>query len=328
MRVLLTGANTPLGRTLALALAADPAVERVLAVGGDDVGHPPFPDGGRLHWQAVDLSRPRELRSLLFGPARDLGVNVVIHTAIYRAAAAAGRRARALNVDAVRDLLHLAGRHPTIRHVVYRSFAEVYRVNAGEANVLDEEHPLDFSPGSPQWLRDRVEADMAACTYMGRSPFRITVLRLAELYAPDCGGQIFDYLRSRVCFRPLGYDPMLQLLSIGDAARAFILAVHAGKEGIFNIPGKDVLPLSQVIERSGRRGISVPGPLLAPLYGLRRLVVDGQFGYGANAGRFHFGAVIEGGRARRELGYVPERAVDWAGLSPPRLRVSRKAVQH
>ena len=178
--------------------------------------------------------------------------------------------------------------------------------------MLDEEHPLAFSRGAPQWLRDRVEADTVVCSYMGLSPFPIAVLRLAEVWAPDCGSQIFDYVRSRVCFRPLGYDPMLQLLTLEDAARAVTLALMHRAQGVFNIPGKDVLPLSKVIAKSGRRDIPIPGPLLAPLYGLRTLVVGGEFRYGMNFGRFHFGAVLDGARAHRELGYVPQRPLEWA----------------
>ena len=311
MRVLVTGANAPLGLAVARSLAADPAVELVVAVGGDRPPRVKPTCDGRLVWLDVDLGRPRDLRTLLFGPVRDLGVDAIAHMAHYRIATASGRRVRAVNVDATRELLHLTQRHPGIRHFVYQSFGDVYRSDENEANVLDEEHPLAFFSGAPQWLRDRVEADTAVCGYMGLSPFPIAVLRLAEVWAPDCGGQIFDYVRSRVCFRPLGYDPMLQLLTLEDAARAVTLALKERAEGVFNIPGKDVLPLSQVIAKSGRRDIPVPGPLLAPLYGLRTLVVGGEFRYGMNFGRFHFGAVLDGARARRELGYVPRHRLDW-----------------
>jgi len=311
MRVLVTGANTPLGLAVAQGLAADPAVELVVAVGGDRPPRARPTCGGRLVWPDMNLGRPRDLRTLLCGSVRELGVDAIVHMAHYRAATASGRRVRALNVDATRELLHLTQRHSGIRRFVYRSSGDVYRSDATEATVLDEEHPLAFFRGAPQWLRDRVEADTAVCSYMGLSPFPIAVLRLAEVWAPECGSQIFDYVRSRVCFRPLGYDPMLQLLTLEDAAHAVTLAVKGQAEGVFNIPGKDVLPLSEVIAKSGRRDIPVPGPFLAPLYGLRTLVVGGEFRYAMNSGRFHFGAVLDGARARRELGYVPRHRLEW-----------------
>jgi hypothetical protein len=55
----------------------------------------------------------------------------------------------------------------------------------------------------------------------------------------------------------------------------------------------------------------VPGPLLAPLYGLRRWIAGFEFRYDLNLRRFHFGGVIDGARARRSLGYVPSHPVLW-----------------
>ena len=52
----------------------------------------------------------------------------------------------------------------------------------------------------------RVEADLAVCACIGRSPLVVTVLRCAECFAPSSGSQLWDYLQSRVCLRPMGYD--------------------------------------------------------------------------------------------------------------------------
>jgi UDP-glucose 4-epimerase len=112
--------------------------------------------------------------------------------------------------------------------------------------------------------------------------------------------------------RPLGYDPMVELISVEDAVRAVCLALRAGAQGVFNIPGADVLPLSRVIEKCRRLDVPVPGPLLRPAYRLRTLVLGTEFLYGMNAGRFHFGAVLDGRRARETLGYTPRHPIWWA----------------
>lgn len=62
---------------------------------------------------------------------------------------------------------------------------------------------------------------------------------------------------------------------------------------------------------SYRLDIPVPGPLMAPLYSLRGTVTGFEFRYGLNLRRFHFGGVVDGGRARRELGYEPHSHVVW-----------------
>jgi nucleoside-diphosphate-sugar epimerase len=143
------------------------------------------------------------------------------------------------------------------------------------------------------------------------SALRIVVLRCAELFAPNSGSQLYDYVRSRVCLRPVGYDPMLNLLTMEDAVRAHLLALRGTVHGVFNIPGWDTLPLSRLIAVADRVGVPVPGAVLAPLYRLRQATVGTQFYYRMNAARFHLGGVLDGSRAHSELGYEPRAGISW-----------------
>jgi UDP-glucose 4-epimerase len=312
--VLLTGATTPFGCALARALVADPRFGQILAAGIEE-GAPGLPADPRLTYRRVDLTRAREIQNLLGGPARELGVEAVIHGAWHRSAVDGGRQIRKLNVESTRELLRLAEDHPTIEHFVLRSYADIYRIDTEEAMLLAEDHPLRLSADMPQILRDRLEADVTACVAMGMSRLAISVLRFAEVLAPDSGSQLFDYLSSRVCFRPLGFDPMLSLLSLGDAVRATIAALLARANGIFNIPGKDILPLSRAVALARRACVPVPGPLLAPLYALRSRAIHTDFRYDMNHFRFHLSGVVDGRRAAEVLGFIPEIAIDWQAIS-------------
>ncbi len=312
--VLLTGATTPFGRALAQALVDDEGFGPILAAGIEE-GAPGLPTHPRLIYRRVDLTRSRDIQGLLGGPARELGIEAVIHGAWHRKAIDAGPRIRRLNVESTRELLRLAEEHPTIRHFVLRSYADIYRIDSDEAVLLGEEHPLRLSAEMPQILRDRLEADVTACMRMGMSRLSISVLRFAEIVAPGVGSQLFDYLSSRVCFRPLGFDPMLCLLSVGDAVRATMAALRARASGIFNIPGKDILPLSRAVALARRACVPVPGPLLSPLYGLRARAMHTDFRYDMNHFRFHLSGVVDGRRAAEVLGFAPEIALDWQAIS-------------
>jgi nucleoside-diphosphate-sugar epimerase len=202
-----------------------------------------------------------------------------------------------------------------VRRFVFRSAAEVYRVTAVEPTLLDEDQPLDFDPAAPQWVRDRVEADLTACARIGTGGLAIAVLRGAEVLAPGIGSQLWDYLGSRVCLRPFGFDPVVNVMSIEDAITAAVLAIAGTATGVFNIPGADTLPLSAIVRRFHRRDVAVPGPLLAPLYRLRTRTVGFEFRYDLNYKRFHFGGVVDGGRARAQLGYVPAHPLEWERLA-------------
>jgi UDP-glucose 4-epimerase len=301
VRVLVTGATAPLGAALVRALLDDPAVEHVVAVGLDQTA-----SVDRLTCVAVDLTHPRALHDLIHGPARTLGVEVVVHGALHRSARDGGARIHAANVESTRQLLLACENHPTVRRFVLRSATEVYAVTPDEPNLLDESSPLDLSPRAPQWVRDRVEADLLTCARMGMSRLEIVVLRCADVLAEGTGSQLHDYLSSRVCFRPLGFDPMINVLSMEDCVAALQRAVRGHGSGIYNIPGADTLPLSVLIARRGRRGVPVPGPLLSPLYLLRRWSVGFAFRYDQNRHRFHLGGVLDGTRALSDLGYRPE----------------------
>jgi len=269
-----------------------------------------LPADPRLVYRAVDLTRPRALHDLVWGEARHRGVEVVMHGIQHRRVRDRGAPIHAQNVEATRELVLACTDHPTIRRFVYRSFAEVYALNHASSNVLDEESALDFDPRSPQWVRDRIEADLTVCAHLG-GPLQVAVLRCAEVFAPDMGSQLWDYLQSRICLRPLGFDPMVNVVSLEDAVAAFVAALYGSATGVFNIPGCDTLPLSRAIAESRRGNIPVPGPLMAPLYGLRHWAAGFEFRYDMNFRRFHFGGVLDGARACAALGYIPRTHVSW-----------------
>lgn len=315
-RVLLTGATTPVGRALFNALATDERVERVVAV--LPPGLPPFEpahETDRVGWVTADLTRERDLRSMLFKAATRDGTDVVVHLAAHRSARDRGPRVRALNVDSTRLLLEVAERLPGVRRLVLRSFSDVYRIRPKEPTILLEEHPLEFSRRAPQWVRDRVEADLLACTRTGTCRLEIAVVRGAECFGPDNGSQLWDYLSAGVCFTPLGFDPMINVISVEDLVDAIHRSIFVSEQGAFNAPGFETLPLSLAIEKAGRVRVSVPGPLLSPIYGTRAITRGGDFRYDQNYYRFHFGGVMEGRRAMKVLGYEPKVPVSWSAVA-------------
>lgn len=309
--VLVTGATTSIGERLIRSLLVDTRVRHVLAADK----HPaeralPF-ENKRLTYLSVDLTKSRQVHELLFGQARDLGVEVVVHLAQSRSAYAVGRGVHARNVEALRSILDLSDRHPSIRRVVVHSFAVVYKVALDLPVLVSEDHPLDLSPAAPQYVRDRVEADLTACARMGLADCEIVVLRCAEALGPGTGSQLYDFLDAPIGFRPLGFDPMVNVATIADIVQAMELATHGSGEGVFNIPGYDTLPLSECARLWGTPMFPVPGPLIRRVYNLRHRLTGGEFSYGLNRKRMHFGLVLDGTRARLELGYTASHPVDW-----------------
>jgi len=308
--VLVTGASTPVGERVIRRLIDDSRVDQILAVTSPKAPLT-IPESDRLKAVPVDLRRERRVHSLLFGPAREMGVNVVVHTAMEPSASKEGSSVHAFNVQALRSIISLSERHPSVKRLVVRSAAEVYQFRNNLPVLISEEHELNMSRGAPQWVRDRVEADLTACTRMGLSPLQIVVLRMAEVVAPGTGSQMFDYLQSPVCFRPAGYDPMTNLMTLEDTAAALQRALHHDEQGVFNIPGADTLPLTACIRQWGRLGVPVPDGMLTPLYRVRARLTGREFRYGMNRRRFHYSGVLDGRRAAQVLGYIPSYPIAW-----------------
>jgi UDP-glucose 4-epimerase len=302
--VLVTGATQPLGYRL-LEKLVDAGVEPLLGAGLEPSGE--VPDG--VAYVQVDLSRSRATRSLMQGAVREREVSTIVHLAFHRAPHA--RRSRKLHVDATRLLLRMAEDQPSVTRFVMRSHAEVYATPINRPDLVREDQPVNLSRGVPQWVHERVEADVNVCTRMGMADLDVAVLRCAEILAPNVGSQLYDYLESRVCLRPMGFDPMLNLLSLEDTSEAFLLAARNAQSGVFNIPGADTLPLSRCVERWGRSDVPVPGPMLGPLYRMRSRLKRTAFQYDLNRWRFHFNGMLDGTRAREVLGYQPQHPIDW-----------------
>ena len=114
-----------------------------------------------------------------------------------------------------------------------------------------------------------------------------------------------------VAFKPLGFDPMMNVATVEDIVVALEKATHGSGEGVFNIPGYDTLPLTEALRRWGTPSVPLPGAAIRPLYQLRRVAIGSDFSYSLNKRRMHLGLVLDGTRAREVLGYVPAHPVDW-----------------
>ena len=233
---------------------------------------------------------------------------------MHRSAHDSGSGVHAHNVEALRSIIELSERHPSIRRLVVRSSAAVYQMQRNLPNHIEEDHPLNLHGNAPQWIRDRVEADVMACARMGMTALQICVVRMTEALAPGTGSQLYDYLHSPICLRPAGYDPMVNILTIEDSALALQKAMLSDSQGIFNIPGADTLPLSACIRSWGRLGLPCPSQLMSPLYRIRYRLTGHDFRFGMNRRRFLYSCVLDGERARKIIGYVPCHPVDWPAV--------------
>jgi UDP-glucose 4-epimerase len=156
-------------------------------------------------------------------------------------------------------------------------------------------------------LADLVAADLYAGSALWRIPqLDTSVLRLCYTLGPARTGTLATFLRGPNVPSVMGFDPLFQVIHERDAARAIALALEKRLRGVFNVAGPPPLPLSKVIELTGRRQIPVPELLFRLAlgrFGLPRLP-EGALSH------IKYPIVIDASAFREATGFDHERDED------------------
>ncbi len=272
LSVLVTHADQPIGRCLVGRLYQDERIDSILAVGE---GPPPrafdryLSDGGaRLRYTRTTLTRQRSAAELFQASAQsDLPVEAVIYVprhveAMPPSTSRTRHRSRTLSSISTRTteariVLQRSLACSSIRQLVALGSAFVYRLDSGSSSRVTEESELDLSPDLPAEDRAWVDSDMLFHGELGDQRLAVALLRLPTVVGWDGAVHLNPALSSvsasragrsapRWRVRPLGFDPMCALVAEEDVATAVQLALHRGAEGIFNVAGRDTMPLSRL----------------------------------------------------------------------------------
>jgi hypothetical protein len=319
-RVLVTHADEPIGRRVVKLLFHDPRVEAIFAVGDG-----PTPrafdryladDGPTTTYARVDLAKHRATSDLFHsGVFRAAEIDTVVHLPRHGAASepsaplVAGLSERTAETRLVLQHCLEAG---SVTQLVALGSAFVYRLEPGNANRFTEESELDLDPGVPAEIRSWIDADMILHGELHHERVRVALLRAPSVVA--AGGYVYmnPALPLRAPhLRALGFDPLCAVISDKDVARAVQAAAHARRAGIYNVAGREAVPLSVLARWSGRRALPIPHPLLGfAAAGVRALGLGGD-GLGSTPA-LRYGFTLDTRRAERELQF---RAADRIGLA-------------
>jgi len=185
-------------------------------------------------------------------------------------------------------MVHMA----TVTHLTHRS-ADRFRINlGGTQSVFDHCHAhgvkraifvgrhtyYGAAPDSPLYhteaeppmavhtfpeLSDLVAADLYAGSALWRYPEVDTaVLRICYTLGPLRQGTLASFIRGPRVPTVMGFDPLFQFIHELDAADAICTALERKDlRGVFNVAGPPPVPLSVVVQQTGRSNIPIPEPL-------------------------------------------------------------------
>ena len=297
--VLVTGVSRFLGAHLAARLAANPSVERVLAVDTVPPGRDLLRRMGRTEFVRADIRNP-----LIAKVITSAKVDTVVHASVSSYSSPGNRTTmKEMNVIGTMQLLAACQKSPLVRKMVVKSTSAVYGSSPRDPAVFTEDmEPRDLPSG---YAKDAVEIEGYVRGFGRRRPdVDITTLRFTNFIGPRIDAVLTRYFGLPVVPTVLGYDARLQLLHSEDALAVLEQATLEDVPGVFNVGGDGVLMLSQAIRRAGRLPVPVPSMAVEPLSRLFRSarLVD----FSPEQMRYlNFGRVVDTTRLREQFGFSP-----------------------
>jgi UDP-glucose 4-epimerase len=255
MRVLILGIAGRVARGLAQRLA-----EQGHQVAGIDARPCPAPrEDVEVH--QVDL-RKRGAEEVF----RRLRPQAVVHLATVTALSVRGEERERINLEGTQAAFAHC-RSYGVEQMVFVGRHTYYGAAPDSPLVHTEDEPPHALDAFPE-LADLVAADLYAATALWRVPsLRTALLRVCYTLGVPGAGTLGTYLAGRRVPTVLGYDPLFHFLHETDAVRAVELSLEKRLHGLFNVAGPRPLPLSAIIEGTGRTRVPLPSAALRLLTG-------------------------------------------------------------
>ncbi|CAN5646573.1 SDR family oxidoreductase [soil metagenome] len=297
--VLVTGACRFLGGYLTARLAANPSIDRVIAVDAVAPSKDLLRRMGRAEFVRADIRNPFIAKVI-----RNGDVDTVVHAAAASYAPRSGGRAalKEFNVMGAMQLFAACQKAPSVRRVVLKSTSEVYGSSPYDP-VMFTEDSSSRRPPREGFARDSIDIEGYARGLGRRRPdIAVTLLRLANMIGPAMDTALSRYLAGPVVPNVVGRDARLQLLHEQDALGVLERATMAGEPGTFNVGAAGIIMMSQAIRRSGRLALPLPTVGVRLVDSLLRATSGTEFNRDHLA-YMSYGRVMDTTRMRTELGY-------------------------
>jgi UDP-glucose 4-epimerase len=248
--VLVTGVAGEFAARASTALAADPAVERVVGIDT----RPPVGDLGGVKFVRADIRTPVVGKVIAVED-----IDTIVHLDVHPSEQFRGRSgAKERNVIGTMQVLAAAQRSSSVQKFVLGSSTAVYGTSPRDPAMFTES---DNARGGVRlgFPKDIVEVESYVRGFSRRRPeVIVTTLRSAQVLHPSIPTPLRNFLVNPVVPGALGFDPRVQVLHLEDALSVFTESVAHDRWGTFNVAGPGVMLLSQICRRLGKPVVPLP----------------------------------------------------------------------
>lgn len=290
--VVVTGISGNLGRTLTKLLHTR---ERIIGLDRRPfVGKPKD-----LEMYEIDLRKKRAEEVF-----RKNEVRAVIHMGIMHDPRMSEEEHHSFNVVGTTRILECCAKYG-VKKVVVLSSANVYGPSPDNSNFLTEDAPL-MAASRFSGVRDLIEVDMLAHSFFWKHPtIQTVILRPVHIVGPTIKNAPSNYLRLRHPVSLAGFDPMLQLIHVEDAARAMIEALRPELRGVYNVTGPGEVPLSAVFRELDRTVVPLPSVVARSMVSLLFKYRLASFP-APELDHIQYVCAVDGARWQREVSWKPK----------------------
>lgn len=271
-RIVVVGASGNLGTAVLRALHADAQVTSVLGL----VRRPPVTAAApyaAAEWEPVDIAEGDHVIDRL--TELFTGADAVIHLAWQIQPNTRRAQLRDVNVEGTRRVAEAVGRAGVGQFLVASSWA-AYSPDRHK-QVRDETWPAGGVPSS-HYSVDKAAQERVLDDFEAAHPHvQVARMRTALVFQRDAAAAVTRYfigpfvpprlLRPHTLpVLPLPAGLQVQVVHADDAAAAYLIVLHAGARGAFNVAADPILDADALSRLVGRgRSVSVPWRVVRPL---------------------------------------------------------------
>ncbi len=246
MKVVVTGISTILGR-----LVANRLLELGHTVYGIDLR--PWRDAPR-NIEIIKSDIRKKPAEELF---RTKQPDAVIHMASIAQTGQKYEERYRINLESTRILFQYCDNYG-VNQAVFVGRHTVYGADPDYSLYRTELDPPLGGLTFPE-LNDLITADLYASSALWRYPnVNTSILRLVYTLGPSRRGTLGNFLKGPTVPTVLGFEPLFQFMHEKDAVEAITTALEKNLHGIYNVAGPQPVPLSALIEKTGRVELPIP----------------------------------------------------------------------
>jgi len=318
-RVLVTGADGFLGRTVVAALAALPDIDCVVALDVREV-----PATRRVPGVGYAV---QDVRDHGLGPTlKQHAIDAVEHLASIVTPGPGSTREFEYSVDVLgtRNVLEACVAQG-VRHIVVSSSGAAYGYHADNPAWIDEDDALRGNAAFAYADHKRLVEEMLAAWRIDHPALQQTVLRIGTILGTRVHNQITALFDKPRILAIRGSDSPFVFIWDEDVTGCVVHAITSGRTGCFNVAGDGALTLPQIAALLRKPLLSLPASLLR-----FALTVGSRLGisrYGPEQLDFlRYRPVLCNKRLKTEFGYVPKKTSLEAFMAFKAARAGRSAT--